>query len=390
MNVVVTGIGVVAPTGVGVADFWAATLAGRSGIAPLPPAGRAGRISGFDPAEHLPSRLLPQTDRVTRLALVAADLALADAAVDPADLPEYGVGVVTSNATGGFEFTHREVGKLWREGPQRVSAYESFAWFYAANTGQISVRHGTKGPGATLVAEQAGGLDAIGHARRLAGRDAQVVVAGGVESSLDPWAWASHQASGRITTADYLPFDERASGYVPGEGGAILVVETASHAAARGAPHVYGELAGFAATFGSADALRQAAVLALADAGLSTVDVDVVFADAAGSPEPDRAESAVIADLFGPHGLPVTAPKAAVGRLYGGGAPLDVVTALLALRDGLVPPTGPVRRAAPAHRIDLVCGTPRALPMRTALVLARGHGGFNSALVVRDVSKEQG
>jgi act minimal PKS chain-length factor (CLF/KS beta) len=116
----------------------------------------------------------------------------------------------------------------------------------------------------------------------------------------------------------------------------------------------------------------------------------VVFADAAGSPDLDRAESSVIADLFGRHGVPVTAPKASTGRLYGGGGPLDAVTALLALRDGVVPPSGPVRRAAAEHHIDLVCGAPRALPVHTALVLARGHGGFNSALVVRDMSKERG
>lgn len=403
-DVVVTGLGVVAPNGMGVDDYWAATLAGRSGIAPLfdvsrYPATLAGRITGFDAAAHLPSRLLPQTDRVTRLALVAADWALADADVRPADLPEYGAGVVTSNATGGFEFTHREVGKLWRDGPQRVSVYESFAWFYAANTGQISVRHGIKGPAATLVGEQAGGLDAVGHARRTVRADTPLVVTGGVESSLDPWAWASHLASGRITTsrdadAAYLPFDERASGYVPGEGGAILVVEDDEHATRRGAPMRYGVLAGFAATFdprpgsGRPPALGRAVELALADAGLSTQDIDVVFADAAGSPDPDRAEAAVIVDLFGPHGVPVTAPKTLTGRLYAGGGPLDVVTALLSLRDDVVPPTGRVPRAAAEYRIDLVCGAPRELPLRTALVLARGYGGFNSALIVTDPAKE--
>lgn len=392
---VVTGLGVLAPNGGTVEDYWRATLAGRSGIKPLAelsryPATRAGHIDDFDAERLLPSRLLPQTARVTRLALVAADQALADAGVRPADLPEYAVGVVTSNATGGFEFTHREVAKLWREGPGRVSVYESFAWFYAANTGQISLRHGTRGPGATLVGEQAGGLDAIGHARRVLDRTTRVVLTGGVESALDPWAWASHLASRRVTDDAYLPFGDHATGYVPGEGGAMLVIEDDEHARARGASRCYGELAGFAATFDAhrRPALRRAIELALADAQLSTSDVDVVFADAAGSPDLDRAEAGVLVELFGPHGVPVAAPKALTGRLYAGGGPLDVVTALLSLRDGIVPPAGEVPAAAAGHQIDLVCETPRKLPLRTALVLARGHGGFNSALVVRVNPKE--
>ncbi len=107
----------------------------------------AGQVLDFDPAEHLPARLLPQTDVSTRFALAGAAWALADAAVDPAEVPGYDMGVITSNATGGFEFTHREFHKLWAKGPEFVSVYESFTWFYAVNTGQISVRHSMRGRG---------------------------------------------------------------------------------------------------------------------------------------------------------------------------------------------------------------------------------------------------
>ena len=140
-------------------------------------------------------------------------------------------------------------------------------------------------------------------------------------------------------------------------------------------------VAAFAATFGPL-ALRRAIELALADAGMSTSDIDVVFADAAGSPDLDRAEAEVLVDLFGRWGVPVAAPKASTGRLYAGGGPLDVVTALLSLRDGVIPPAGPVSGAA--YDIDLVCGRPREVPLHAALVIARGHGGFNSAIVVKE------
>ena len=169
---VVTGIGALAANGFGTQDYWAATREGRHGIGELSrfdvrkyPATLAGEIRGFDAADHLPDRLLPQTDVSTRYALVAAGWALEDAKVDPASLVDYDMGVVTANALGGFEFTHREFHKLWTEGPQTVSVYESFAWFYAVNAGQISIRHGMRGPSSALVTEQAGGLDAVGHAR---------------------------------------------------------------------------------------------------------------------------------------------------------------------------------------------------------------------------------
>ncbi|MFC5058118.1 ketosynthase chain-length factor [Saccharothrix xinjiangensis] len=399
-GVVVTGIGVVAPNGLGVEDYWRATLAGRSGISRLTrfdPGGHraslAGQVGGFDAEARLPGRLLPQTDVSTRFALVAAELALADSGVDVASTCEYDLGVITSNALGGFEFTHREFRKLWTEGPASVSVYESFAWFYAVNTGQISIRHGLRGPGRVLVGEQAGGLDAIGTARRAVRRGTPVVVTGGVDSALDPWGWAAQLAGGRVSGSDdpgraYLPFDVAASGYVPGEGGAILVLEDAGAAAARGAT-AYGEVAGYAATFDPAPgsdrepALRRAVELALADAGTAPVEVDVVFADAVALPGPDAAEAAAIRAVFGERGVPVTAPKALTGRLYAGGGPLDTAAALLSIRDGVVPAVPAGVEVPPDYGIDLVVGAPRREPVSCALVLARGKGGFNAAVVVR-------
>ncbi|UNO44315.1 ketosynthase chain-length factor [Streptomyces sp. MST-110588] len=399
----VTGIGLLAPNGLGLEPYWEATLEGRTGIAPVTrfdvsryPVRLAGQITRFEAGEHLPSRLLPQTDISTRFALVAADWALADAKIEPDAFTDYDMGVVTSNATGGFEFTHREFKKLWSQGPASVSVYESFAWFYAVNTGQISIRNKLRGPSSALVAEQAGGLDALGHARRTVRRGTPMVVTGGVDSALDPWGWVSQIAGGRLSTVTdprraYLPFDAGATGYVPGEGGAILVLEDARAAGSRGAQRVYGEIAGYASTFdpppGSPrpPGLRRAVEQALADAGVSAGDVDVVFADAAGVPELDRREAAVISGLFGPQAVPVTAPKALTGRLYSGGGPVDVACALLSIRDGVIPPSGGTAQVPEEYRIDLVRTAPRPGPVTTALVLARGKWGFNSAVVVRAV-----
>ncbi|MET9184949.1 ketosynthase chain-length factor [Streptomyces tendae] len=398
-TVVVTGLGVAAPTGLGAREHWAATLGGRSGIGRLThfdpsgyPAKLAGEITGFAAEEHLPGRLVPQTDRMTRLALAAADWALADAAVRPDELASFDMGVVTASASGGFEFGQNELRKLWSQGSQYVSAYQSFAWFYAVNSGQISIRNGMKGPSGVVVSDQAGGLDAVAQARRQIRRGTRLVVSGGVDASLCPWGWVAQLAGGRLSTSEdparaYVPFDRDACGHVPGEGGAILILESAESARERGAPS-YGEIAGYGATFdprpgsGRPPGLRKAVELALADAGARPGDVDVVFADAAGVPDLDRAEAAALTQVFGPHGVPVSVPKTMTGRLYSGAAPLDLTTALLALRDGIVPATVNVK-LSPEYGMDLVVDRPRRLGLRTALVLARGYGGFNSAVVLR-------
>ncbi|WP_433340391.1 beta-ketoacyl synthase N-terminal-like domain-containing protein [Streptomyces sp. CA-253872] len=394
---VVTGIGVAAPNGLGAAAWWAAVLRGENGIGPVTlfdasgyPVRLAGEVPGFVAADHVSSRLLPQTDRVTRLSLAVAREALDDAGVDPAELPDYTAGVVTASSAGGFEFGQRELQALWSRGGRHVSAYQSFAWFYAVNTGQISIRHGLRGASGAVVSEQAGGLDAVAQARRQIRRGTRLVITGGVDSALCPWGWAAHLAGGGLSTADdpalaFLPFDAGARGHVVGEGGALFVLEDAALARQRGA-HIYGSVSGCAATFDAdgSPRLADAARLALADAGVGPADVDVVFADAAGDRAADRAEAAAIADLFGRFGVPVTAPKSMTGRLLAGGASLDLAAALFALREQVIPPTTGTERPAGDCPVDLVTGAPRrGVRLRHALVLARGRGGFNAAAVVR-------
>jgi minimal PKS chain-length factor (CLF/KS beta) len=402
-SAVVTGIGVLTPNGLGTEEYWAATCRGESGIRPVSrfdasgyPARLAGEVPGFVAEDHLPNRLLPQTDHMTRLALTATDWAFDDAGLRPGDLPDLDVGVITASSAGGFEFGQRELQNLWSRGGKHVSAYQSFAWFYAVNTGQISIRRGLKGPSGVVVTDGAGGLDAVAQARRQLRKGGRAIVSGGVDGSICPWGWVAQMAGDRISTGDdpataYLPFDARAAGYVAGEGGAVLIVEDMGSARDRGAPRVYGEVAGHAATFdpragtGREPTLRRAVELALRDAETDPSDVDVVFADAAGTAELDKVEARAITAVFGPRGVPVTAPKTMTGRLAAGAAAVDIAAAMLAIRDGLIPPTVNVR-PVPELGLDLVLGQPRVAPLRTALVIARGYGGYNSALVLRAVS----
>ncbi|MFF3458188.1 ketosynthase chain-length factor [Streptomyces sp. NPDC002730] len=397
---VITGLGVVAPTGLSAEAHWTAVLGGTPAIGRISrfdpsayPVRLAGEVPDFVTKEQVPSRLIAQTDRWTHLGLSAAEAAIADAEVNPAELPEYELAVVTSSSSGGTEFGQHEMENLYQHNPEWVGAYQSIAWFYAATTGQVSIRHGLRGPCGVICCEQAGGLDAIGQARRLIRTGSRLVVTGGTDASLCPYGLTAQLSTGNLSTVQdparaYLPFDTEASGYLPSEGGAMLIVESAEAAEARGAQKIYGRVLGYAAGFdpppGSErpPSLRRTIAAALADAQLEPGAVDVVFADAVGVPADDLAEAEALAEIFGARGVPVTAPKTLTGRLYGGGAPLDVATALLSLRDQVIPHTVGPTAVAPGHEIDLVLGEPRHQELRTALVVARGHGGFNAALVL--------
>jgi 3-oxoacyl-(acyl-carrier-protein) synthase len=403
---VFTGVGVVAPTGKDTASWWKATQAGKSAIDRIShfdpsryDTQLAGEVKGFSADDHIERRLQVQTDRWTHMALAATEMAFGDAKLEPFEQDPYSISVITASSSGGNEFGQKEIEALWAKGPGFVGAYQSIAWFYAATSGQISIRHNLMGPCGVVVAEGAGGLEAVQHSRRTIRRGVDTIVSGGLEAPIGPYALTCQMENGYLSSEEdpadaYRPFDKRANGYVPGEGGAILLMEAVESAGERGAPQVYGELAGYGATndayhhSGFAPdgvQLARAIRIALDDAGVAAEGIDVVFADAAGVPEADAAEAAAIKKALGDHGakVPVTAPKAGVGRLYAGGAPLDVAAALLSLRDGVIPPTINLDDPAEGCDLNFVTGSAQKGELNTALVLARGFGGFNGALVLR-------
>jgi minimal PKS chain-length factor (CLF/KS beta) len=396
----ITGIGVAAPTGLGVAAHWESVRSGRRAIGPITrfdpspyPLQLAGEVPGFVPEQHVPPRVLKEADRLSHLAYAACSEAMADARLEPSKMNDLELSVISSNAGGGAEYGQRELQKLYRDGPRSVSVYMSIAWFYAATTGQLSIGHGLRGQCGVLVGEQ-GGLDVLGQSRRVLRKGSRAVLAAGNDAPICPYGHIAMLSSGRLTRCNdperaYQPFGAQASGWIPGEGSAVLVVESREEAARRGIERCYGRLAGYAATFdpapdsGRPSSLLRAAELALRDAGLAPSDIDAVFADGSGLLADDRVEAAVIDSLFKPAGVPVTVPKTMTGRLLGAGPSLDVATALLAMRDGLIPPTVGVAELAPGcASIDLVRDHSREARLHAVLVLARGIAGFNSAVVL--------
>ncbi|MFE7592773.1 beta-ketoacyl synthase N-terminal-like domain-containing protein [Kitasatospora sp. NPDC057512] len=398
---VITGLGVVAPNGVGADAFWKATRQGvsvldrisREGCTGLP-LRIAGQVNGFDPQSAIDNRFLVQTDRFTHYAMAAADLAVADAGFRPDPEQPFAVGVVTAAGSGGGEFGQRELQQLWGQGPRFVGPYQSIAWFYAASTGQISIRGGYKGPCGVVASDEAGGLDALAHAARTIERGTDAVVVGAAEAPLAPYSMVCQLGYPELSLAEraeraYLPFTALACGFSPAEGGAMLLLEDEQAARLRGA-RIRARLVGHGATFTGAsrwaesrDGLAAAIRIALDEARIAPEEIDVVFADALGVPEADRAEALALADALGPAAerVPVTAPKTGTGRAYCGAPMLDVTAAVLAMEDGVLPPTPNVTEVC--HDLALVTGRARPAELNTALVVSRGLMGSNSALVVR-------
>lgn len=398
---VITGMGVIAPSGVGSDAFWKATKEGvsvldritREGCEHLP-LRVAGEVRGFDPATLVEGRYLVQTDRFSHFAMAAAELALEDAGLRAADGSPYAIGVVTAAGSGGGEFGQRELQQLWGRGPRHVGPYQSIAWFYAASTGQISIRGGFKGPSGVVAGDEAGGLDALAHAARSIRGGTDAVVVGAAEAPLAPYSIVCQLGYPELSrSADphraYLPFTDEASGFVPAEGGAMFVVEEREAARRRGV-RARAAVAGHAATFTgtrdwarSREGLARAIRGALDEAGCAPEEVDAVFADALGVPEADHAETLAISDALGRHAarVPVTAPKTGIGRAYCAASTLDTACAVLAMEHGVVPPTPHVTDVN--HGLDLVTGHARPAELRTVLVLSRGLLGSNSALVLR-------
>ena len=409
--IVITGIGAVTPSGIGVQPLWEDVRAARSritGIDRFDASGYACDAAGqadFEARDHLPSRFVKRTDRFTHLAVHATRQALSDAGLTVGeDVAAERTGVMVGNVLGGWGFAERELRKLWTEGPRAVSPYQATAWFPAAPQGNICIDQGVKGPARTFVADRASGAYAlIGAADSLRRGHADMVIAGGVEAPLSPYGWLCLETSGLGAKSRgsiqphelYRAFDAGHGGSVFAEGAVFLVMERRETAEARGAV-VHGELAGWDVTTDgympyytvepTGEVLGRAMRTAVQRAGVTARDVRAVFAHGSGVPFEDVTEGYALREAFGGDcdGMPVTVPKAGFGHLLGGAALADAVLSLRAMREGVIPATPNLDRPAPGIDLDLVRGEARERGRwEHSLVVSRGLGGVNACLVLR-------
>jgi 3-oxoacyl-[acyl-carrier-protein] synthase II len=337
--------------------------------------------------------------RLTQLALAAADDALADAGLRDAPIARDRTGVIVGSGMGALDPIHEAADTLRDRGPGRVSPF--FVPMMLADTpaAAISITHGLTGPNLAVYSACASGNNAIGEAALTIRRGAaDVMIAGGTEACVLPLALAGFGVMGAISTRNdeparaSRPFDAGRDGFVVSEGAALLVLEERAHALARGAT-IYGELLGYGAsadayhitmpgeTGEGASASMRAALL---DAGLDAGDIDYVNAHGTSTSLNDRTETAAIKRVFGEraYDLPVSSTKSMTGHLLGAAGALEAILCLMALRDGLIPPTINYEQPDPTCDLDYVPNTPRPAPVRAVMSNAFGLGGHNATIIL--------
>jgi 3-oxoacyl-[acyl-carrier-protein] synthase II len=409
-RVVVTGVGLVSPVGVGTEATWSAILAGQSGIAPVTlfDAGRhsvrfAGEVKGFDPLQWIEKKDVKKCGRFIQFALAATSMAMAQSGLRIDAHNAERVGVIIGSGIGGFEAIEREHALLLERGPDRVSPFFILSAIVNLAAGQVSVRLGAKGPNSAIATACTTGAHAVGDAFRLIQNGyADAMVCGGTEASITPLAFAGFAAMRALSTRNEAPerasrpFDTGRDGFVVGEGAGILVLEARDHADARGA-QVLAEISGYgmnadahhlATPPESGEGVERVMRLALADAGLGPEQIQYLNAHATSTPLGDRAEARAIARVFADERatLSVSSTKSMTGHLLGGAGALEAGLTVLALRDQIAPPTTNLDEPDPEIDLCHVRATPQPILIRHAMTNSFGFGGTNGSLIFSRVT----
>jgi 3-oxoacyl-[acyl-carrier-protein] synthase II len=403
---VVTGIGAITPLADGAPATWEGLIAGRSGITPIKsfdasglPTRIAGEIHGFDAEAALGPKRARRAARFSQLAIVAAREAVADAGFDPAGESER-TAVIVNSACAGTPETERNIRNLVTKGPKDVSPYYVPSTILNMAACEVAIDLGAHGPVNASALACASGTAAVLEARRLiATGEADVVIAGGTDAAINEAMFAGLSVMGPLSERNdspaeaSRPFDADRDGFVFGEGAVVCVVESAEHARTRGAKP-YGTVAGGALT---SDAFHMSAPepsgahaaraieLALRSAGVHPRELDYICAHGTATKANDAAETRAIRIALKEDAdrVPASSPKSMVGHLIGAAGALSAMVCLLAIRDGILPPTINLHTADPDCDLDYVPLTARRAEVRVAAANAFGFGGQNCVIVLR-------
>lgn len=403
----ITGIGIVSPSGIDKRKFWANIKSGRSAIkvidrfdASLYPSRLAGQVHELDAYSNISSRTLKKIDLFSHMALVGSEMAIQDAGLNLAQENLERAGIFMGNAIGGWLYAETELRDLYIEGREGVSPFMASAWFPAAPQGQMSIHFGIKGYSKTVVADRASSLMAIAYgAKTLNHGNDDFVLAGGMEAPVTPYALLCCNTSGMLTARNdepktaYRPFDKRRDGFAIAEGAGVLILEPPGRVEKRN-PHVYGQIIGYGTTTDGEDRiepakdgvqLARAIRLALEDAQLEPTAIDYICSDGAATVVGDLTETKAIKAVFNSHAkkIPVSAPKAIFGNMLGASGALDVITTLLAMEHGVIPPTINYSVPDPECDLDYCPNQCQEKEIKNALVINRGRGGINAVLVLQ-------
>jgi 3-oxoacyl-[acyl-carrier-protein] synthase II len=397
-RVVVTGIGIINPSGIGKEQFWQNMTQGNSAISEIDrfdttnfPTKVAGAIADFKPEDFIPRRLVIKTDRFTHYALAASDLALADANLDLATEDSDRIGVWFGNNAGGWDICERGFKELYNDGATLVNPWQATAWFPTAAQGYVTIRYGIRGYSKSFVCDRASGASGLYFGvKSIQQGHNDVVLTGGSEAPITRFGMVCYYETGEISGADnpntaYQPFDQERSGIVLGEGSTVLILESEEHALARGAK-IYGEVTSGSMTTDTDPTVgihfKRAMNKALTIANLSPTDIDLVFAEGCGTQTGDRLEAKAISAVFEQTApdVPITVPKSLFGHLYGASCSTEVACSLLAMETGKIPVMQSVN-PDPDCKLNFVTQAQSASVSRT-LVNSRAREGVNAAFVI--------
>ncbi len=407
VRVVVTGLGAVAPNGIGTQTFWENLLNGVSGVAPITrfDASKhdtqiAGEVKGFDPLQWIEKKEARKMDLFIHFAVAAGQMAYDDSALKVTDDNRERVGVFVGTGMGGIPALEESHRILMEKGPGRISAFFIPSIITNLASGQISMRFGMKGPNSCVSTACASGNHAIGDSFRIIQRgEADVMLAGGSEAVITPLTIGGFCSMKALSTRNHeptrasRPFDKDRDGFVMGEGSGILVLESLEHARRRRAK-VYAEIVGYGM---SADAYHitqpapegEGAVrsmrLALQDAALAPSLVDYINAHGTSTPAGDLNETLAIKAVFGDHArsLAVSSTKSMTGHLLGAAGGIESVITVLAIARGMLPPTINYDTPDPECDLDYVPNRARRKDVRYAMTNSFGFGGTNATLVFK-------
>jgi 3-oxoacyl-[acyl-carrier-protein] synthase II len=406
-RVVVTGVGLVSPLGIGTRETWDALLAGRSGVGPITRFDTAqfetrfaGEVKDFQPERWVEKKEVKKMDLFIHFAMAASLMALEDSGFEVTEEVAERVAVVIGSGIGGFPMIERMHSTLLEKGPGRISPFFIPGVIANLAAGQVSIRTGARGPNTAPCTACTTGLHAVGDAFRLIQHGyADAAIAGGTEGAITPIAVGGFSVMGALSTRNddpqraSRPWDEGRDGFVIGEGAGILVLEELEAARRRGAP-IYCEIVGYGM---SGDAYHMAAPhpegrgaaavmrAALADAELPGDSIDYINAHGTSTPLGDLAEVRAVRQVFGAHAdrLAMSSTKSSTGHLLGAAGGLECGLLALAVREQVMPATINLERPGEGCDLDFVPGTPRRARVEVALTNSFGFGGTNGALIVR-------
>ena len=401
----VTGLGAITPVGNSVESSWASLVAGRSGIDTIQafdassfPSQIAGEVKGFDPSSAVGAKEARRMDRFVQLAIGAAREALQDAALNIDSSNAEKIGVMMGSGIGGIATLMEQAKVLDARGPDRVSPFLVPMMIVDMVAGQVAIHTGAKGPNFSVVSACATSAHSIGEAFEVIRRgDADAVIAGGSEAPIIPIGVAGFTSMRALSTRNSdpqgasRPFDANRDGFVMGEGAAVLILESLSHALDRGA-RIYAEMKGYGATADAyhitapaegGEGASRAMAIALRKAGLVPEDIDYINAHGTSTPINDRLETMAIKNLFGPraYDVAVSSTKSMTGHLLGAAGAVEAMVCVKAIFHSVIPPTINYETSDPECDLDYVPNAARETRVRAAMSNSLGFGGHNATLL---------